>query len=666
MTWVSISRAFARFHLLGLVLVVVGAGALPARAAVAGEVQTIWRLLDYVAVDYAGAVANRRVISPAEYSEMTEFSATIGKGIGTLPADPERAGLLNEAAKLQRSISAKAAPEVVAKQARALASHLLSVYPVPLAPTIAPDARRGAALYAQNCASCHGPKGDGRGPMAVGLDPPPIDFTETERARKRSLFALYQVIDQGLEGTAMPSFAALPAEDRWALAAHTGSFAFKEAAEGRRIWDSDKGGRDRFPDLAALTSVTPEGLGNEIGQAKADAVVAYLRANPQAVLNGAPTSLSIARARLAESVAAYRAGNRAAAEKLALSAYLDGFEPIEPILRTRDAALMTRVEAAMSDFRVAIGRGRPADDIARQATVIESLFVEADRTLSPDAASDASTFIGAFAILLREGLEALLVVVAMIAFLRKADRPELLPYVHGGWVTALIFGGATWAVATYAISVSGASRELTEGFGALFAAVVLVWVGIWMHGKSNAAIWQRYIRDALGKELSKRSSWFLFGLAFLIVYREAFETILFFAALAAQGSSTALAAGAFAALILLAVIAWIMLRYSRTLPIGRFFAYSSVLMAVLAVILAGKGVGALQEAGLIDVTPVTNVPKLTMFGIYPSLQPLLLQAVAVGALVIGFRFNNRIKSPPAVAVDERFLRNARGPSPDPF
>src|SRR3546814_11742074 len=104
-------------------------------------------------------------------------------------------------------------------------------------------------------------------------------------------------------------------------------------------------------------------------------------------------------------------------------------------------------------------------------------------------------------------------------------------------MSGLFGGGATWAVAACAISISGPSRELTEGFGSLFAAVVLVWVGIWMHGKSHAESWQRYIREAMGKALSRRSAWFLFGLAFLVVYREVFETILLFAALATQGRS---------------------------------------------------------------------------------------------------------------------------------
>jgi high-affinity iron transporter len=620
-----------------------------AACAETGEVQTVWRLLDYVAVDYAGAVSNGRVTSTAEYAEMTEFSATIRSGLAALPANAERARLVAEAEGLQAAIGSKAAPDLVAQKARSLASDLLAAYPVPLAPAKSPDPARGAALYAENCASCHGINGNGHGPQAAGLDPPPIAFTDAERARKRSLFALYQVIDQGLDGTAMQSFAHLPSEDRWALATYVGGFAFKDVAAGERIWKDDPAARQRFPDLKTFTSITPDALGRAIGQDKANAIIAYLRANPQALNAATPASLTVARERLAQSLAAYRAGDKRNAERLALSAYLDGFEPLEPILTARDATLMARIEGAMGEFRTAIGRDVPPEVLAGKAAVIESLFADAETVLSPDAASDASTFIGALTILLREGLEALLIVVAMIAFLRKADRPEVLPYVHGGWIAALAAGGATWAVATYAIAISGASRELTEGFGSLFAAVVLVSVGIWMHGKSQAENWQRYIHKALGKALSRRSAWFLFGLAFLVVYREAFETILFFAALAAQGRGSVIAAGAATAVAVLTAVAWAMLRYSRALPIGKFFAYSSILVAVLAVVLAGKGTAALQEAGLIDITPVALVPRLSVLGIFPSLQPLLLQLLALAVLWIGFRYNKRHEAHGAAA-----------------
>lgn len=631
----------SRFLLI-LLAVIAGFAAQAAQArSDADEVQTIWRLLDYVAVDYAGAVANGQVTSTVEYAEMTEFSATVRKGIAALPATSARARLVSEAGQLEAAIVSRSDPAKVAELARKVASDLLAAYPVPLAPRNAPDPQRGAQIYRENCASCHGTRGDGKGPQAMGLDPAPIDFTDAERARKRSLFALYQVIGQGLEGTSMPSFARLSSDDRWAVATYAGGFAFQDAAAGKRIWERDPSARGQMSDLQAFTSLSPEALGRALGQGPADAVTAYIRADPKALNAAAPASLAVARGKLAQSLAAYRKGNRDEAKRLALSAYLDGFEPVEPILTTRNSALMARIETAMSDYRSAIGRGQPIDVVVDKAAIIETLFADAETELAPGASSDASTFVGALTILLREGLEALLIVVAMIAFLRKAERPEVLAYVHGGWIAALVAGGATWAIATYAISISGASRELTEGFGSLFATVVLVWVGIWMHGKSHAASWQRYIREAMGKALSRRSAWFLFGLAFLVVYREVFETILFFAALATQGSSGAIAAGAGTALAILAVIAWVMLRYSRVLPIGTFFAYSSALIAILAVVLAGKGAGALQEAGLLGITPLTNFPRFPAFGIFPSLEPLLLQLLALAILWIGYRYNSQ-------------------------
>src|SRR5690606_32768948 len=172
----------------------------------------------------------------------------------------------------------------------------------------------------------------------------------------------------------------------------------------------------------------------------------------------------------------------------------------------------------------------------------------------------------------------LLLVIAMIAFLRKASRTEVMPYVHAGWVGALLAGVLTWGAATYLVSISGASRELTEGFAALFAAVVLLFVGIWMHGKSQAGVWQRYINEKLSHALSKRSAWFLFVLSFVVVYREVFETVLFYIALWSQGNGMAILAGGGLGIIVLAAVATAMLRYSRRLPIGQFFTLSSMLI----------------------------------------------------------------------------------------
>ena len=625
-------RAFA-VQLIAFLSIAV---AMPASAGTHDAVQTTWRLLDYIAVDYTEAVSGGEVTNELEYAEMQEFSASVAERMAALPANAHRAQLVAEAEALVESISTKVEPAVVARDARRLASELIAAFPVPLAPEAAPDLARGAALYAQNCASCHGVSGGGDGPAAEGLDPPPIAFDDVVRARERSAFALYQVIGQGLEGTAMPGFSDLGAEDRWSLAYYSGSIAFEDVERGRRIWNDDPEIRARIPDLAALSGLTPATLGEAISTERADAVMAYLRAHPEAMASDTTGSLALARKRLQQSLAAYEAGNEAEARELALSAYLDGFEPLEAVLSTRDADLLASVETGMAELRAAIGRGDPLAAVAQRVNALDVLFYRAETVLAPDNASEASAFAGAFAILLREGLEALLIVIAMIAFLRKAERTEVLPFVHGGWLSALGAGALTWVAATYLIGVSGAGRELVEGFGSLFAALVLLSVGIWMHGKSQAGEWQRYIRKTMQHALSRRSAWFLFGLAFLVVYREVFETILFFAALWTQGHADAILGGAASAVVLLGLIAWAMLRYSRRLPIGTFFAYSSVLIGILAVVLAGKGISGLQEAGLLGITPLPNLPRIPILGIAPALEPVAAQILTLAIIGSGY------------------------------
>ncbi|MGQ0660346.1 FTR1 family protein [Sphingosinicella sp.] len=606
--------------------------------------QVAWRLLDYIAVDYRGAVADGRVISQAEYDEMREFSASVTQRLGALPARPERAQLVADARVLEAAVARRAAPEEVDRLARSLGQRLLAAYPVPLAPAAMPDLARGARLYAENCAACHGAAGDANALMARGMEPPPIAFTDRDRARQRSLFALYQVIEQGLEGTAMQSFASLPAEDRWALSFFVGRFAYPEALieQGRRHWEEDPALRARLPNLEALVAITPDALAREFGADKANAVTAYLRANPAALAGaGGSRSLAVARELLRQSLAAYQAGDRTRAGELALAAYLDGFEPVEAVLNARDGALVAEVEREMGGLRAAIGQGAPAAEVTERVARLQALFGRAESALAPEAGSSLSTFLGALAILLREGLEALLIVVAMIGFLRKAERRDMLRWVHAGWIGALVAGVATWWAASHLITIGGADRELTEGFGSLLAAAILLFVGVWMHGKAQAGAWQAYVRDKLDKALSRGSAWFLFLLAFIAVYREVFETIIFFAAMGGQGNGAALAGGIALAVALLALIAWAMLKLSARLPIGKFFAYSAALIAVLAVVLAGKGMAALQEAGMVGVSPLDGWPRSPVLGVYPTLESMLAQAAMVALLAIGFLWARR-------------------------
>lgn len=272
---------FSRALLLAVLLAASLFNIAPASAQTA-PAQTIWRLLDYIAVDYREAVKDGQVVNPGEYQEMTEFSRSARERIALLPVTSAKLGLQQEAAALEQMIAGKKPPEAIAIAARAAAADLIKAYPVPLAPSAAPDLARGQGLYAQHCAACHGATGDGKGPGSVGLDPPPIDFTDESRARERSLFGLFLVIEQGLDGTSMRSFAELLPQDRWALAFYAGSLAYPDGGEGERIWKADAALRTGMS-LEKLVGTTPGVLAAGLGEDKAKSVVAYMRRHPEEI-----------------------------------------------------------------------------------------------------------------------------------------------------------------------------------------------------------------------------------------------------------------------------------------------------------------------------------------------------------------------------------------------
>jgi high-affinity iron transporter len=613
------------------------------------DVKRVWQMLDYLAVDYAGAVKDGAVVSQSEFDEMREFAKTSQAKLAALEPKPEREALVAEAGALAAAIEGKKSPDQVAALAKSLANHLLAVYPVPSSPSAPPRVAAAAAVYQTQCASCHGATGTGDGPAGLRLDPRPVAFTDKERARERSAFALYQAVSQGIEGTAMPSFSSVPEADRWALAFYLGQFAHaaEDVAAGQKVWTENAAVRAQLTNLDALARATQADLAKQVGDEPAALTMAYLHAHPEAVVQNRALSFDVARQKLAQSVQAFEKNDFGRATDLALSAYLDGVEPIEPTLATRNKDLLGRIETAMGKYRSSIANKAPIAELQAQVESINGLFKEGD-TLLGSSADATAAFLGSFTILVREGLEALLVVVAMIAFLRKAERGDMLSYVHAGWVGALALGAVTWAVATYFVSISGASREVTEGLSSLFAAVVLLSVGMWMHQKSMAGMWQKYIHDKLSAALSRKSAWFMFGLSFIAVYREVFETILFYAALWEQGNHEALLGGLAAGVAVLAAVAVALLKFSARLPIGKFFSWSSALVAVLAVVLTGKGIAALQEAGWLNASSI-SFPRVELLGVYPSLQSIGAQVVVAVLVAAGFLWNARTAAKRAAA-----------------
>ncbi len=622
------------------------AAALPARA---HEAQMVLHLLDYVGVDYAGAVEDGKVKSEDEYKEMREFAAQIGARIGALPENARKGALVGEAQALSVLIATKSpAPAVSAASAR-LRGDIVAAYGLRLAPRKAPDLARGKVLYGQACAGCHGAEGRGDGPAAKGLDPAPSDFHDAARMARRSLYGLYNTISLGVAGTSMAPFGRRSEDERWALAFYVGGLGVprERVAEGERRW-RDGEARAAFPDLANIATLSSDEVRERFGEAAAR-VQDYLRADPAALR---PSPVAYACAQLAEAREAVARGALAEARDAATRAYLEGYELVEAPLANVDAELMRSIEREMLALRGAIERGEPAEAFAQRAARVDAMLESAAQKLDAGALSPAAAFTASLVILLREGLEAILLLAAILAFVRRAGAPAALKYVHAGWMLALAFGAATWAAASYLIRVSGANRELTEGATALVAVAMLLYVGYWLHGKSKAMAWSAYLRDNLGRALERRALWAMAGASFLAVYREIFEVILFYEALWGQAGADGHAAiwsGAAAAAVALAALSWAILRYSVRLPLGPFFGAMSLLLALLAVVFAGQGIAALQEAGVVSVTHVAFF-TLPALGIHPTAQTLGAQILVAMLSALLTYAAGRAAAPPPRAV----------------
>jgi len=355
--------------------------------------------------------------------------------------------------------------------------------------------------------------------------------------------------------------------------------------------------------------------------------------------------------RLEQSLDLYREGDKKAAYQTALSAYLDGFELIESSVRTADPQLRDSVEVSMARVRTLIQEGAELSKVDEAVDFAKALLVRAGKTAGEASASPLTTTISAFVILLREGVEAILVLAAIFAYLRKTNRHDAVRYVHAGWISALALGLATWFIATRLLNVSGMSREMMEGVSALVAAAMLVYVGYWLHSQVNSKKWQTFIQSQIKGSAGGTTLWTLIGVSFLAVYREVFETVLFYETLwlqTDQSGQNYLIGGIAAAAIALVGAGWAIFRYSVRLPLALFFRVNSVLLFALAVIFTGKGIAALQEAGAFPAHHV-NFPTLDFLGIFPTSQGLGAQAVLL-VLGIAWMLIGRSKGGGKVAI----------------
>lgn len=611
---------------------------MPANAG--SQEQRILHLLDYVSIDYPKTVVNREIINPDEYAEQLEFAAEISNLIAALPDNPAKNRLMQQAVNFVALITQKSDAAKVTALAAEMKLGLVAAFGVATAPDRIPDLRAAAAMFQNLCASCHGAGGKGDGKLAAALTPRPNDFHDAARQSGRSVYGLYNTISLGVAGTAMQGFSGLIESERWALAFYVSRFnaADAEREEGAALWREGKG-RDVFHDLKQVTTVIPQEIAERHGAAGVK-ILAYLRSNPSAVMKNDASPVQFALEKLRASLASYRAGDREGAYRLAVTAYVEGFELAETGLNVADPQLRTGIEKEMANYRAMIKRGASGQVLSSQLDKLQQMLGTAEEKMQTSSISPGVGFISALGILVREGVEAILILAAIIAFLIKTGRRDALPYIHAGWIASLLLGIATWFMASYVVEISGAGREMTEGVTALLASAILLYVSFWLLNKVHVQRWKHFIESKVRGALKNSTLWMLAVVAFIAVYREVFETVLFYQALWAQtgpGGGSAILAGVGAGALILVVLAWGIFRLGMRLPLRLFFGVSSGLLYVLAVVFAGKGVAALQEAGKLPVAAI-NFPQIDVLGIYPNLQSLGLQFLLVAIALIGLAY----------------------------
>jgi high-affinity iron transporter len=588
-----------------------------------GDAQRLVSLVDYIAGDYPMAVQDGAVVSAPEYEEQVAFAADARRlaerllGGQPSPSDP----LLAHLDAVAERVGRRAPADAVAAACRAAREEAVARFGLRTTPTERPSLARAEELYAGSCAACHGARGDADTERARTLDPPPASFRDPGRLGDLSPYRVYNALTFGVPGTGMASFDTLSAADRWSLA----FYVFRLGHEGR-----PSRGPVAMPlaDMATRSDrELADALRREGHPVPAQGVVWARR---EAAFREPPAGVGLDRTRrmVKAAVQAAREQRPAEADRLVLDAYLQGFEPLEPRLRGRDPRGTLEAEAAFRDLRAALLSGDTGAAQARgEALDGRLLRLGGQRTLVPG--------VGAFLIYFREGIEAALLVGALLAGVRRLGRPDAARWVHAGWLAAIPAGVATWWVSESLISLGADRRELVEGVIALAAAAVLFSVSFWLISRAESRHWIGYLRSRLEDTLTRRRLLLLAGLSFLAVYREAAETVLFTQALLldAEGRRGEVWAGAAAGLAVVAGIALVMGRAALRLPLGPFFAVSGALLCALAISFAGSGIYELVSAGYLPPRPVP-FPEVPWMGIHPDLTGLLVQLAIVSAVAL--------------------------------
>lgn len=306
---------------------------------------------------------------------------------------------------------------------------------------------------------------------------------------------------------------------------------------------------------------------------------------------------------------------------------------VEIEISTRNGSLYTKIESDMPII---------ASDLLKSTVDQDALTKQLDtfRTEIELIQGDSDyTIWDAALILLREGLEALLIILALVSFLEKSGQKKMRKWIYvGAFVGVLLSAVAAILISTILNSATiDTNRELMEGYVGLLAAAMMIGVGIWLHSKSNVVSWNRYISKQMGQAISSGSIVAMAAISFLSVFREGAETLVFYAGIAPKMETSQFILGIVIALLILAVLAIVLFKASGKIPVHKFFAVATILIYVLAFKIIGVSLHTLQLTDHLSSTIVDGLPVMSLIGFYPTVETMIGQAillVLVAATVI--------------------------------
>ena len=339
----------------------------------------------------------------------------------------------------------------------------------------------------------------------------------------------------------------------------------------------------------------------------------------------------------------YELGDTQAAYASARSAYLDSYEYVEIPLRAIAPDFTFEVEYQFATLRNQINDGATIEDIATTIISLERSLDESERLVSGTGTiAPMIAFISSFSIIFREGLEAVLILGAIITYLEASRNHKFKKYVHYGIGLAIGATAVTWVIASYIIEISGANRELIEAIAALSATAVLFYVSFWILNKIEHKRWMEFVKAKVFQASAAGGTSVFIMLSFFTVYREGFETVLFYQAMFsfAKYMEFYVGLGFILGIVSLLGIYFGFRKLGKRLPLRALFGLTMGIGAYLSIAFLGN---AIREFQVLDYIPYTSmlgtIPRLdinvaTMTGIYPTLETTVGQIVLLAVYLV--------------------------------